>query len=498
MVEDDGDVQMPATEGPTTPWWIPSQRASMVALVLTVLLILLAATWEYFTTLAILSCITWLVAAIGLPRTGLYDRLLGLGRRRLVLALLVLALAVRWILLLQSNPADTLAGAGEVAMRGERLLSGEIPYQDFPVRKPPMYLYMGGGIVSLMGTSVEGVRFVLGFLDALVAIVLLYIGSSRYSDRAGIHAGLLYAIFPIGVFSVGIAGHYDGVVVLVTMAGLLFHQRGRYYEGLMLIGLGFAFKLYPAVLLPWLVWRERDWNRRIAGLAVFALPMAISWLPVLIINPDALSQYSNWQSTWLPMKSIAYGIVQMAGWAGDSTQAVAAGQAVTWAFLLLLVAMFVDWVRRRTRDIDGHMRDWFRVAMVGFAGYYIMVVTGTIIDYRLAAPGLSPVATGWLVFVLFTIVAVYGLHNLFFRFLEPWPSLAQRERLYMSMTLSVLLLLLSSAQGNAWYLVWLFSLVLLIQEERVRTVLMAISIWNVEDAGITLWPGVRYRGNSPL
>ncbi len=498
MIQDDGDTKDEGADEPTTPWWIPSQRSSLIALAVTIILLFLGGLWEYFTTLAIIACFTWLIAAIGLPRTDLYPRLLGLGRRRLVLILLVLALAVRWALLLRENPLDSLAGAGEVSMRGEMLLAGDVPYKEFPVRKPPMYLYMSGGIVGLMGTSTEGVRFVLAFFDALVAIVLLYIGGERYSERAGVHAGLLYAIFPIGVFSVGFAGHYDGVVVLLTMTGLLFHQRGRYYEALLVIGLGFAFKLYPAVLVPWLVLRERSWDRRIAGIAVFALPMVVSWVPVLVMNPEALSQYASWQSTWLPMKSISYGMLQMAGWAGDSTQAVATGQAVTWAFLLLLAFMFLDWVRRRAHDPDGHMRDWFRVVLAGFAVYYIMVVTGTIIDYRFAIPGLSSMATGWLVFVLLCVVAAVGLRYLFIRFLEPWPTLAEPERLYLLMTLSVALLLLSSTQGNPWYLVWLFSLVLLIQEERVRTALMVIAIWNVEDAGLTVWPGVRYTGNSPI
>ena len=132
---------------------MPSQRASVVALAVTITLLFLAGFREYFTTLAILGCITWLVAAVGLPRTNLYDRLLGLGRGRLIILLLILALAVRWVLLLQENPGDTMAGSGEVVMLGERLLAGDIPYKDFPVRKPPMYLFVSGGIVAAMGPS---------------------------------------------------------------------------------------------------------------------------------------------------------------------------------------------------------------------------------------------------------------------------------------------------------------------------------------------------------
>ena len=82
--------------------------------------------------------------------------------------------------------------------------------------------------------------------------------------------------------------------------------------------------------------------------------------------------------------------------------------------------------------------------------------------------------------------------------MEQWPSRGELDGLYLSMALSVALLLLSSTQGNPWNLVWLFFLMLLIQEERVRTVLMAITIWNVENASVTVWPGMRFRGNSPI
>ncbi len=493
-----GPTAETSTELRPAPWWVPGERTAIAGLVVTIALLVVAGVWEYFTTLALAACATWLVAAVGLPRSPLYDRLLSLGRGRLVLLVLILALAVRWVMLLQENPGGTMAGAGEVSMRGERLLAGDVPYQDFPVRKPPMYLYMCGGIVGLMGTSVEGVRFVLSLLDALVAVVLLLLASQRFSGRAGVHAGLLYAVFPVGVFSVGIAGHYDGLVVLVTMLGLLLYQGGRLHGAMLMMGLGFAFKLYPAVLVPWLLWRESGWRRRATGVAAFAAPMALSWVPMLLLNPSALSQYIGWQSTWLPVKSISYGAVHLAGWAGDSAEAVAAGQVVTWAFLLLLVAMFLDWVRRRVRDPDGHVRDWFRVVATGFVGWYVVVIAGSVVDYRVELLGLDHRASGWLVLALLAAVGAAGLLYLLRRILTPWPQLEDGERLVVVLALSVSMLLLSSSQGNPWYLVWLFSLLLLVQEERLRSAFMALGIWNVEDAGVALWPGLRFHGNSPI
>jgi 4-amino-4-deoxy-L-arabinose transferase-like glycosyltransferase len=476
---------------------MPSERSTLAGLVITVALIMAAALWEYFTTLALIACASWLVAAVGLPRSSMPERLMGMGWGRLTLLLLLVALLLRWMLLFQNSPGVTLGGAEELAMRGDLLVEGKVPYEDFPVRKPPMYLFLGGGIASLFGKSVLGVRLVLGFFDALVVLVLAQVGSERFSPRAGVSAGLLYALFPVGVFSVGLAGHYDGVVVLCVLAGLLLHGRGRWWEAMALLGLGFAFKLYPVVLVPWLIWREEGWRRRVGGAVTFLVPMALSWVPILLWNPAALSQYASWQSTWFPVKSISYGIMQLAGWARDSDPAIIAGQAVTVAFLLLLVVMFLDWVRRRERDPDGHARDWFRVVAVSYFVLYAMIIAGSVVEYELAPEGVSPRAMGAVIAAVCLALGAVPLWYLLRRFMEPWPSLGEGERLYLVMGLSVMLLLLSSTQNNPWYLVWMVSLVLLVQEDRIRTAILALSIWNVEDSGITLWPSRNLSGGPP-
>ena len=65
------------------------------------------------------------------------------------------------------------------------MTAGTSPTRTSRSGKPPMHLFMSGGIVTTMGTSTEGVRFVLAIFDALVAIVLLFIGTERYSDQTG-------------------------------------------------------------------------------------------------------------------------------------------------------------------------------------------------------------------------------------------------------------------------------------------------------------------------
>ena len=460
-------------------------------------MMVVAAVWEYFTTIALVALAAWLIAAAGMPRARLIQRLASLDRWTLFLLVLIIALALRWLMLLQDSSFITAGGAEEMAMRGNMLVEGMVPYQDFPVRKPPMYLYLGGGIAAGFGESILGVRLVLGAFDALVAATLVLLGSRRASPVTGAYAGLMYATFPVGVFSAGLAGHYDGVVVLFVVLGLLLHNRGSWWWSMALLGTGFALKLYPAVLVPWLLWQRDGWRCRVGGSVVFLLPMALSWVPMLLLNPSALGQYISWQSSWMPVKSISYGIGQLAGWERASDPAVAMGQLVTSVFLVLLVIMFLDWTRRRHSAPDDHARDWFRVVAGSYYVLYIMIIAGSVVEYGLAPDGWSPRTMGIVVAVVCIGLGAWPLWYLVKRFMEPWPSLREGDRDLVVMAFSVMLLLLSSTQNNPWYLIWMVSLVLLMREERLRGALLAMSVWNVEDSGIRLWPGTRFTGSSP-
>jgi hypothetical protein len=255
---------------------------------------------------------------------------------------------------------------------------------------------------------------------------------------------------------------------------------------------GFALKLYPAVLVPWVLLGERTWRGRALLGALFALPMALSWLPVLSANPDALSHYADWQGGWIPKKGIAWGMAMALGWARESAGAGLLANAVELAFLGLLVAMFLDWLRRRGRAPDDHLNDWFKVATAGFYLLYGCIFVGSVMDYRFDL-GLDPTLLGTVVAVAYFPAGALGLWWLWRRWLVPAPSFGPGdERTVVLMALSVTFLLLSSAQYNPWYLLWLLPLVLLVQSWRVRDVWNALLVWNVEGLGVTVWPGLGF------
>jgi hypothetical protein len=463
------------------------QSITYVMLAALVVLFLMMALWEYLTTLYLLALVAWLAVAGGLMATGLPRRLLNWKPIHLFLFVFVIAVAVRFIMLFQD--AVITRDIEMFVSRGQMYLDGDVPYSEgFSVNKPPMYLYLASGLAATVGPWELGFRAIMGLTDALVALMLFMMARQHLSPRAGVMAGVLYGLNPISAVSVGISGHFDPVVVIFAMGGVWLALRGRRGWASLALGMGFALKLYPVVILPWVLLEERSWPRRVTYGLVFALPMLLSWVPILGQNPEALGQYAEWQGDWIPKKGIAYGIAMAIGWTRESTQAGLLGDLVEYVFLGLLVTMFLDWVRRRAVNPDVHLVTWFKVATVGYYLLYGFIFIGTVMDYRFDL-GADPRMLGLAVGAIYFPLGALGLWWLWRRWLVPTPNFAPQDQFIMLAALSVTLLLMASTQYNPWYLLWLLPLVLLIQSWRVRDVWNALLIWNIEGLGVTIWPG---------
>jgi len=481
----EGDRGVPGEPPPqllTPPPW-----ATGAALGALIALLAATALWKHLapTYVAMLFC--WLVIAGGLAGSRIVERM----SRRDVLwqleAVLIVAVIVRWAMLLQGEveTRDVVVAIH----RGQSYLAGGTPYTPgLEVNKPPAYLFLSSGLVATVGPSVLAFRAMMGLVDALVAVVLLCMARERASPRTALAIALLYAINPLSAVSVGIEGHYDPVVVLFALGGLWLLMRGSPVWGSLALGVGFALKLYPAVLLPWALVEERRWGRRAMMVVAFAAPMALSWVPILAQNPDALHFYVTWQAAWAPKKGIAYGISMIAGWSDTSAAARAVSIAVELVFLSLLATMFLDWLRRRSRAPASHLRDWFLVLTACYYALYALMFVGTVMDPRFHA-GVERRALAAVVAAAYLPLGAMGMWWLWRGPLRGPLGVPAGDRQVMLAALSVAFLLFSSAQYNPWYLLWLLPLVLLIGAPRVRETWLWLSPWNAEGAGVRLWPG---------
>ena len=457
-----------------------------IAIVALVALTVLVAFWEYLMSLYFLMVLAWLLVAAGLVATPLFRRLCTVDGLHLTMVVLAIALAWRFIMLFQDEVLtnDIVSFVG----RGQAYLNGAVPYtEDLSVNKPPAYLFLSAGMGVTVGPSLIGTRAIMGLVDALVALTIFWIGEERYSRSFGLMAGLLYAINPISAVTIGISGHYDPWVVMFAMGGIWMLLRKRLAGASLLLGVGFALKLFPVVLLPWVLLTEKSWARRLGLAAIFGFPMAVSWVPILWQNPGALTFYLDYQGGWEPKGGIAYGLTIIMGIVPTSDTAGALTRAVEWTFYALLAVMFFDWLRRRHRAPDAHLLDWFRVVTLGFAALYASVFVGGVLDHQLDI-GVGVNATAALTGVACMAMTVGGLWWIWTRLLPGDHEFQNDDVVIMLAALSVNLLLLSSAQYNPWYLLWLLPLVLLVRSWRIRDAWNALLMWRAEGAGLSLWP----------
>lgn len=161
--------------------------------------------------------------------------------------------------------------------------SGARAYVDFPLEYPPLALGLivlpwGGDAVQAYAWRFAGLMLVVG---GAAAGVTAGAASRIWPEGRRPHAAA--ATFAAAVLGIGaiVANRLDAAVALIVAGFLLFAAQRRAWAAAAVLGLGFAVKLVPAILLPLaMVLAARP--RAIALAAVsFALAAAAPFAPFL-------------------------------------------------------------------------------------------------------------------------------------------------------------------------------------------------------------------------
>ena len=174
----------------------------------------------------------------------------------------------------------------------EALLHGHVPYRDFFMEYPPgalaVFLPPAAATSSHYNAAFKALMALCG-VAALVLVAFTLVGLGA-TVRHVWTATLLVALSPIALGPISL-NTYDTWPALLTLAALaaLLARRDLLAGGL--LGLAFAAKVYPVVLLPlalvW-AWRLRGRRRAIGVLASFVAVAATVTLPFLILAPHGL------------------------------------------------------------------------------------------------------------------------------------------------------------------------------------------------------------------
>ena len=207
----------------------------------------------------------------------------------LVFVLSAVAITVTW-----ERLGDAVTDIALYQTYGERLAGGLVPYRDFGFEYPPGAL---PAIVlpALVTGTVHAYRIAFVAELALVGVVAVLLLDAvlrrlELPRRERILSLAVVALAPLLLGGV-ILTRFDLVPAALVLAALALAVAGRRRAAALVVGVGAAVKLYPALLLPPLAidaWR-RGGRRELAivlGLAV--APVALAYIAFFALAPDGV------------------------------------------------------------------------------------------------------------------------------------------------------------------------------------------------------------------
>jgi hypothetical protein len=272
----------------------------------------------------------------------------------------------------------------------DAVFDGRVPYRDFFMEYPPgalaVFLPPAAFGSHHYNAAFKALMAVCGAATlVLVALLLVRFGASRL--RLWI-ALLLLALSPIALGPISL-NTYDAWPALLTVAALAALVGGRPVLAFALLGLAFAAKVYPIVLVPpalVFVWRTAGRDHAARAATAFAGVAALIVVPFLAVAPDGLAESFRAQAARaLQVESLGASLLAAADHLGLYTATVVhrTGHAISYdlvgslpeglgaasSALQVLAVLLVSWLYWRGRDDPRRLAVCFAAAVAGFLAF---------------------------------------------------------------------------------------------------------------------------------
>jgi len=164
---------------------------------------------------------------------------------------------------------------------------------------PPLWLYWLSAAALIdtlffnsLNIHVLLVKLPVIIADLLVAVLLLKIAKQLgYDNRTALYMSLLWFLNPVVMYISSVWGMFDSLAVLTTLLAFLYLLRDKPTHVGFFLGLGFAFKIYPALLtVPAVIYYLRERKLGVGYVTKklvipFVLVPLIVSLPYLMVSP---------------------------------------------------------------------------------------------------------------------------------------------------------------------------------------------------------------------
>jgi len=198
------------------------------------------------------------------------------------------------LVFLLPNLPNKLHGGSDIPVYqfySQRMADGERPFTDaFRVEYPPLAvpIFRLPGHARDLDAYIHWFTISMGIVTMLTAAVTALV-ACRYWPRGG-RAYVAAVLFPVGVALIGalVVNKYDAAVALLIAGFILCLSQRWLTAAAFVLGMGFALKLTPAVLLPLVLVLMGHPRRWAWPLVAFAAAAAAPFLPYLFSSPSGL------------------------------------------------------------------------------------------------------------------------------------------------------------------------------------------------------------------
>ena len=271
----------------------------------------------------------------------------------------------------------------------EAVLDGRVPYRDFFMEYPP------GALAVFLPPAAFGDHYNAAFKALMVlcgaATILLV---ALLLARLGVSAGrlwaavLLLALAPVALGPISL-NTYDTWPALLTVGALAVLVAGSPVAAFALLGVAFAAKVYPVVLLPpalIFVWRTAGRRLATRAFGAFAAATVLIVGPFLVLAPHGLGESFRAQAArGLQVESLGGALLAVADRVGlySATVVHRTGRAISYeltgslpevvavlsSVAQVLAVLLVAWLYLRGRDEPLRLAASFAAAIAGFLAF---------------------------------------------------------------------------------------------------------------------------------
>jgi hypothetical protein len=462
----------------------PSARdlwTARIALSIYALFLVLLAGLGFFILFYVVFLVSFLALVMHIDKLETFRIVSGLDLKKKMLLIFAVALATRLVMLVQDQiVTDDILN---YVWRGERMLEGQIPYVDFKGgNKPPLHNLVLLMVSGVLGAGQVQFRVVFSLVDAMIAVMILFLSENNRGSRFLMSAALLYALCPINVITIGLSGHYDPVPVIAVVLSTMFLIHKRHRLSSIFLGMGLALKLFGAVLLPYYVWKTKAFKERVLYVLLFTLPMGLSLVGLYLISPDGPGFYLDETSGWGGWWSFTHLFTFVIG--SDTIGDLKVSWIFMGLFLLMILAMYTS-IWRKKEEEERMTLLWYKVVVFISVAYLGLMV----LDGWSQAPRGTDIAPTLLVFAVYVIVLSFVLSRYRELIFPNRLSGGRTERILVVTSLAIILFCFGLPNYAPWYILWFLPFLLAVRTDNVRFTLLFLLVWHIMGKGVSIFPG---------